>query len=118
MRIIRTEEYVEIQNPTPDERYRLDVVTPDQNAKLLGGFCGILPAGKEVPYHYHENRESLILIISGEAIEIAEGKEYPVKAGDVIYIPAVEKHKIVNRSDTDVRYLEFYTPTERDFREA
>ena len=71
-----------------------------------------------MPYHYHEKRESLIFIISGEAVEIAGGKEFPVKAGDVIYIPAVEKHKIVNRSDTDVRYLEFYTPIKRDFIEV
>jgi len=43
--------------------------------------------GSGPPYHYHEKRESLILAVSGEAAEILEGKEIPIKAGDVIYIP-------------------------------
>lgn len=118
MEIIKIEEYLKLDNPTPDERYRLDLVTEKQSAINLGGFLAVLPAGKEVPYHYHEKRESLIFMISGEAVEIVEGKEFPVKAGDVLFIPAVEKHMLVNRSGEEVRYLEFFTPIQKDFVEV
>jgi quercetin dioxygenase-like cupin family protein len=63
--------------------------------------------GSQVPYHYHKNRESIIIFISGEGIEIIEGEEFPVKTGDVLFIPAGEKHTTLNRSDHDLRYLEF-----------
>jgi len=33
-----------------------------------------------VPYHYHNDRESVIIAISGRATEVIEGKEFPVKA--------------------------------------
>ena len=80
----------------------------------------LLPAGNQVPYHYHVKRESVIIAISGEAIEIVEGKEYPFKAGSVCYIAAGEKHTTVNRSDRDFRYLEFFTcpPVSADFIEV
>jgi len=76
--------------------------------------------GSQVPYHYHERRESIIIVISGEAIEVIEGKEIPIKAGDVLHIPAGEKHTTINRSDKDFRYLEFYTspPLSADFVEV
>ena len=115
MKIIKTEEMVQHVNPTPGENHRLDLVTPEQRAKELGGFLSVIPVGGEVPYHFHEKRESLLFLIKGEAVEIVEGKEHPVKAGDVLYIPAGEKHQIVNRSDEDLRYLEFFTPLDEDF---
>ena len=49
------------------------------------------------------------MAIYGEAIEVMEGKEYLIKAGDVIFIPAEAKHQTINRSQDDFRYLEFYT---------
>ncbi len=115
MEIIRTEELMQMVNPTPGKNHRLDLVTPEQRAKELGGFLSIIPAGGEVPYHFHEKRESLLFLIKGEAVEIVEGKEHPVKAGDVLYIPAGEKHQIVNRTNEDLRYLEFFTPPQDDF---
>ena len=45
-------------------------------------------------------------------------EEFPVKAGDVLFIPANERHTIMNRSNNDLRYLEFYSPIERDFIEV
>jgi len=33
-------------------------------------------------------------------------------------MPANEKHTIMNRSDKDIRYLEFYAPIEKDFIEV
>ena len=115
MEIIRTEEMVQMTNPTPGKTHRLDLVTPEQRAKELGGFLSIIPAGGRVPYHFHEKRESLLFLVKGEAVEIVEGEEHPVKAGDVLYIPAGEKHQIVNQTNEELRYLEIFTPLDEDF---
>ncbi len=112
--------YIHLKNPTPGESYRPEILTSEHGAKDLGGMFGLLVPGSQVPYHYHKNRESVIFVISGEGIEIIEGEEIPIKAEDVLFIPAGEKHTTVNRSDGDLRYLEFFTcpPVTADFVEA
>jgi quercetin dioxygenase-like cupin family protein len=116
----RIEEYLQVENPVPGNPYRPEILTHEHKAKELGGMFGLLSPGNRVPYHYHKNRESLILVIAGEAIEVIEGKEIPIQEGDVIFILAGEKHMTVNRSTKDFRYLEFFTrpPLAADFVEA
>ena len=109
MEIFRIEEFNKMENPTPGERFIQNILANEQKAENLGGILGLLPPGNQVPHHFHNKRESLIIAISGEATEITEGKEIPLKANDVLYIPAQEKHMLVNRTDKDFRYLEFYT---------
>ncbi len=120
MKIFRTKEYCQMANPTPGEKYREEILTEENNAKDLGGIFVVLVPGSGPPYHYHEKRESIIVAISGEATEILEGKEIPIKAGDVIFIPRREKHTTVNTSHQEFRYLEFFTcpPVGTDFVEV
>lgn len=118
MEIFRTEELNRIENPTPGVRHRLRILTEEQNARALAGHFSILFPGGEVPHHYHANRESLIFLIAGELTETVEGKEHALKAGDMIFIAAGEKHKMENRSDADARYIEFFTPIARDVVEV
>ena len=120
MKLFKVEEFIEMENPTPGESYRPEILTNEHGAKDLGGMFGLLVPGSQVPYHYHKNRESIIIIISGEGIEIIEGREFPIKTGDILHILAGEKHTTVNRSDKDLRYLEFFTcpPVTADFVEV
>jgi len=120
MKVFKSEEYIKMANPTPGKPYRPEILTKEHQAKNLGGMFGLLVAGSQVPYHYHNNRESIIIAISGEATEVIEGKESPIKAGDVLFIPAGEKHTTINRSKQDFRYLEFFTypPIGSDFIEV
>jgi len=117
MKIFHKEELSRIKNPTPGQRHRLNVLTEEDSAKALAGHFSILFPGGDVPYHYHEKRESLIFLMEGDIVEIVDGKEFPVKAGDTIFIAAGEKHKMENRTDREARYVEFFTPIERDFIE-
>jgi quercetin dioxygenase-like cupin family protein len=120
MKIFKSEEYIKMENPNPGKPYRPEILASEHKAKNLGGMFGLLVAGSQVPYHYHNNRESIIIVISGEATEVIEGKEIPIKAGDVLFIPAGEKHTTINRSNRDFRYLEFFTcpPLSADFVEV
>jgi len=120
MKIFKSEEYIKMANPTPGKPYRPEILTKEHQAKDLGGMFGLLVAGSQVPYHYHNNRESIIIAISGDATEVLEGKEFPIKAGDVLFIPAGEKHTTINRSQKDFRYLDYFTspPVGSDFIEV
>ncbi len=120
MKIFKTDEYCRMKNPDPKERYREEILAQENQAQDLGGIFVVLVPGSGPPYHYHEKRESVIIAISGEATEILEGKEIPIKAGDVIFIPPGEKHTTVNRSQQEFRYLEFFTypPAGKDFLEV
>jgi len=120
MKVFKSGDYIKMANPTPGQPYRPEILTKEHQAKNLGGMFGLLVAGSQVPYHYHNNRESIIIAISGEATEVIEGKESPIKTGDVLFIPAGEKHTTINRSKQDFRYLEFFTypPIGADFVEV
>jgi oxalate decarboxylase/phosphoglucose isomerase-like protein (cupin superfamily) len=120
MKIFTIEAYINKENPEPGRIYRPEILTADDGASDMGGIMGLLPPGKQIPYHYHNNRESVIIAISGEALEVVEKKEYPFPAGTIFYIAPGEKHMTVNRSNQDFRYLEFYTcpPLSADFFEV
>jgi quercetin dioxygenase-like cupin family protein len=117
LKIWRTEDYREMPNPSPGEWFRNPILAEEDRAKEMGGLVVILPPGQAVPYHYHKNRESLLLVLGGEAFELYEDKEYPIRAGDVLFIPAGAKHAVINRSGGEVRFLEFFThpPMGSDF---
>jgi len=120
MKLLRTEDYIRLKNPTPGQAYRPEILKAADGARDMGGMFGLLVPGSQVPYHYHKIRESVLFIISGEGFEIIEGEEFKVKAGDILFIPAGEKHAIINRSEQDLRYLEFFTrpPVGADFVEV
>ena len=120
MKMFRSEDYVKMENPTPGKTYRSEILIAEHGAKNMGGMFGLLVAGSQVPYHFHHNRESIIVAISGEATEVIEGKEIPIKAGDILFIPAGEKHTTINRSNRDFRFLEYFTcpPLSADFVEV
>ena len=120
MKRFKTDHYIKLSNPHPGQPYRPEILTVEDDAKTLGGMFGLLVPGSQVPYHFHRNRESIIMVISGSAIEVIEGEEIPIQAGEVLFIPAGEKHTTINRSGEDFRYLEFFTcpPVGADFIEV
>jgi uncharacterized cupin superfamily protein len=120
MKIFTFEDYINKENQKPGQIYRPEILTAADGARDMGGILGLLPPGKQVQYHYHKNRESVIIAIDGEAVEIVEEREYPFHAGTIFHIAPGEKHMTVNRSDHDFRYLEFYTcpPLSADFFEV
>ena len=114
MEIYKMEEYAGMDIPNADTYYNRKILTDANKAKDLGGiFCQLLPGGKQA-YHYHKIRESIIIVISGEATETVEDRAINIKKGDVLYIPAGEKHKMTNDGKKAIRYLEFFTPSAVD----
>jgi mannose-6-phosphate isomerase-like protein (cupin superfamily) len=109
MEIYRAEEFLKKQNQTPGEFNKTEILTGEHHARDLGALFVILPRGKKTPYVYHQKREQVIFFLAGEVIATVDGKEVTLKAGDVLYTPAGEKHGLENRSNQDVRFLEYFT---------
>jgi quercetin dioxygenase-like cupin family protein len=112
--------FLNMKNPDPKELHRVEILKQSDRFKDLGGLFAVLPPGREVPYHFHRDRESVIIALAGEAVEIIEAKEMIFRQGDVICIPPGEKHGLANRSDKEFRYIEFFTypPALADFVEV
>ena len=65
--------------------------------------------GGGVPEHAHETEETY-LILSGEGIMIIDGKEVPIKADDVIYLPPMQRHELKNTGKHEMRTVFVYSP--------
>jgi uncharacterized cupin superfamily protein len=111
MKVFRQERFTAMKNPTPGKTYKKDILKEAGAQGLRGIFRVVAPGGQGGDYHYHERGEHIIVILCGEGFEVLEAGEVPVKAGDVLYIPAGERHTIVNRSDRELRYFGFMTQT-------
>ena len=102
-----------------DELPRLVSVTPGRErvffvSKELAGIDDMLAGvmrykkGASSPYHFHENCEHFYFLIDGTAtVETPEGVR-DVKSGDMIFIPAEEKHRL--RATESLFYFEFQAP--------
>ena len=120
MKIFKTQEFGKMKDPTPPGKALTKILTREDNANELEGIFVVFPPVRHGTYHYHKNRECLFVIISGKATAKINDKEYPIEAGDMIYLSAGEKHTITNESDEEFRFFEFYTnpPHEADWIEV
>jgi mannose-6-phosphate isomerase-like protein (cupin superfamily) len=102
-----------------DELPRLKSVVPGRervffvNQELAGVddmLAGIMRYKKDAasPYHLHENCEHFYFIMEGAGtVETPEGVR-EVKAGDLVFIPAEDKHRL--RARDPLLYFEFQAP--------
>ena len=102
-----------------DELPRLVSVVPGRErvffvSKELSGIDDMLAGimryrkGAASPYHLHENCEHFYFIMEGSGtVETPEG-EREVKPGDLIFIPAEDRHRL--RASEPLFYFEFQAP--------
>lgn len=69
-----------------------------------------LPAGGVDPQQPHTEDEAYYVVFGSATIEI-ENDEYPVKAGDLIFVQANAHHKFKN-IQSDLVLLVFFAPAE------
>jgi uncharacterized cupin superfamily protein len=89
-------------------------------AKKLGTSFDVLAPGKQVcPYHLHHAQEELFVVLEGSGTLRVAGEMLPIKAGDVIFIPAGPEypHQIINSSEAPLKYLSISTMEEPEICE-
>jgi uncharacterized cupin superfamily protein len=79
--------------------------------KLGASFDSLAPGKRVCPYHLHHAQEELFVILEGCGTLRVAGELLPIKAGDVIFIPAGPEypHQIINTSDAALKYLSIST---------
>jgi uncharacterized cupin superfamily protein len=81
-------------------------------AKKLGtSFDTLAPGMRVCPYHLHHAQEEQFVILEGSGTLRVAGEMLPIKAGDVIFIPAGPEypHQIINTSQAPLKYLSIST---------
>ena len=81
-------------------------------ARKLGASIDVLAPGKRgCPYHLHHAQEEMFVVIEGSGTLRVSGEMLPLKAGDVIFIPAGPDypHQIINTSDAPLKFLSIST---------
>lgn len=63
-------------------------------------------AGQKISYQSHSKRSEHWIIIKGEAVVVLNEKELVVKQGEHIFIPQGAKHRVINRSQSIVEFIE------------
>jgi quercetin dioxygenase-like cupin family protein len=69
-------------------------------------------AGKQVPWHAHENTEQVMYILDGEVEMTIEEETATVKAGDVVVVNRGLQHKLY--SEGGVTFIEALAPVPLD----
>ncbi len=79
--------------------------------KLGAGFDILAPGKRSCPYHYHLAQEEMFVILEGTGTLRVAGEMLPVRAGDVVLIPAGPEypHQFINTSDAPMKYLSIST---------
>ena len=107
MKTINIKEMVKLKNSDTNKSVFIEIVL---KGKDCGGVSGVLGPHTQGPYHFHKIHECVFFVLSGEAIEKIEGKEYPLTKEVILYIPAGEKHQMINQTDKEFHYFEIQIP--------
>jgi len=75
---------------------------------MLAGVMHYVHGGSS-PYHLHANCEHFYFIIEGQGTVEFDGGSRKVGPGDMIFIPAEDKHRL-RASDSALFYFEFQAP--------
>ena len=69
----------------------------------------IVKPGQRLSYQYHHERTEHWVIVQGEAIVTLDGDEYEYHIGDVVEIPVTTKHRVENKFNKDLIFIETQT---------
>ena len=105
----------------PRERFQREPLYDTQTARVSDGTvarklgCGVdsvAPGKTGCPYHFHHVQEEMFIVLEGTGTLRVAGELVPIKAGDVIHIPAGPEypHQIINTSDhAELKFLSIST---------
>ena len=91
-----------------NEAFRRTIVTGEHTQLVAMTIQPREEIGEEV----HEHGDQILFFEDGEGEAVIEGASSPVRAGDVVFVPAGTRHNFVNRGGAPLRLLTVYGPPE------
>ena len=96
-----------------DARKRIYLVTPKLfGTKAVKGEMIIYPPGTQAANHHHVGAEHFMYVLRGRGTVYANERPFPVRKGDVIYYPDLERHYLEAAPDEELVFAEFFAPGE------
>ena len=96
-----------------DARKRIYLVTPKLfGTKAVKGEMIIYPPGTAAANHHHVGAEHFMYVLRGRGTVYANERPFPVRQGDVIYYPDLERHYLEAAPDEELAFVEFFAPAE------
>lgn len=80
------------------------LIGPDQGARNFHMRHFEVAPGGHTPHHQHDY-EHEVFVLKGTGFFRSEQGERPFKPGHVAFIPAMEKHQVVNTGDTPCEFI-------------
>ena len=71
----------------------------------------VIKKGGRPSYQYHHKRSEAWVVVQGEAVATLDDIETTYKVGEVIIVPVGTKHRVENRQDEDLKFIEVQTGT-------
>ena len=71
----------------------------------------LIRPGEAPSYQYHHKRSEAWVVVQGEAVATLDDVETTYKVGEVIIVPVGTKHRVENRQDEDLKFIEVQTGT-------
>lgn len=102
------QELIDIKSPVPSsftQEYGCDFrrLYPWKKSSF-GGAWAILDVGKATLPHCHDEQETFIFV-NGEGLMSIDGKEFPVRKGDAVYLEPFSPHTVLNTGDIPLEIL-------------
>jgi mannose-6-phosphate isomerase-like protein (cupin superfamily) len=86
--------------------YREEIKTTNHTQVVLMS----LKPGEEIGLEIHSAIDQLLVFVQGSGMANISGQSFPIKEGDLAYVPAGTAHNFVNTGDTDLKLFTTYSP--------
>jgi quercetin dioxygenase-like cupin family protein len=94
-----------------DSRKRIYLATPKLNGTAaIKGEMIIYPPAASAPNHHHEGAEHFQYVLRGSATVFLSEQPNRIRAGDVLYNYAFERHAFLNDGDEEFVFVEYFVP--------
>jgi len=110
MKLVKAWEEPGVEIPAPFSRRIKVLVAPDQEGvEELTLSHVVLPPDGRKDYHAHD-RPEMIYVAEGEGICVHEGQETRVVPDVAMWVPAGEKHQLINTAAGNLKIITVFVP--------
>jgi len=110
MKLVKAWEEPGVEIPAPYSRRIKVLFAPDkEEVEELTLSHVILPPKGRTDYHAHD-RPEMIYVAEGEGICVHEGEETRIVPDVAMWVPAGEKHQLINTAASDLKIITVFVP--------